>query len=75
MRATRGLRSPAPSPIEIAMEETERCPGCGSALAAVVIHANDREVMMRSCTRCDRRWWTADGEVADPTEVFAKRSA
>jgi uncharacterized Zn finger protein (UPF0148 family) len=57
------------------MAPQEPCPGCGTPLVVVVMHAGERAVTMRSCTRCDRRWWTVDGEAADPTEVLAKRSA
>jgi len=36
-----------------------------------VIRAEARTVVMRSCSRCDRRWWTADGEPVDqPADLF-----
>lgn len=56
-----------------AVTAPDPCPDCGAPLAAVTMHADDRAVTMRSCSRCDRRWWTADGEAADPTVVFARR--
>jgi hypothetical protein len=39
----------------------------------VAITVEERIVLMRSCNRCDRRWWTADGEPVDPVELFARR--
>jgi hypothetical protein len=51
----------------------DSCPGCGAGVAAVVITVEQRVVLMRSCNRCDRRWWTADGEAVDPVALFAKQ--
>lgn len=56
-----------------ASDPTDACPGCDGALSAVRINTEERVVTMRSCSRCDRRWWTADGEVVDPVELFAVR--
>lgn len=53
----------------------EPCPGCARPLVSVDIKVEDRTVTMRSCTRCDRRWWVADGAPVDPTTAFAKRTA
>ena len=54
-------------------DEAAACPGCGADVAAVVITVESRVVLMRSCNRCDRRWWTADGSPVDPVELFARR--
>jgi hypothetical protein len=50
-----------------------RCPDCGANVAEVVLTVDGRPVQMRSCNRCDRRWWTSDGEPVDPLSLFAKR--
>lgn len=57
------------------MATPQPCPVCGASLVTVVMHAGERPVTMRSCSNCDRRWWTVDGQEADPTKVFAKRTA
>ena len=49
------------------------CPMCGNHVAAVMINVDDSVVTMRSCNRCDQRWWTSDGEPVDPIAHFAKR--
>jgi len=51
---------------------TEACPTCALPVVAVVVRTAPAVVAMRSCNRCDERWWTADGEPADPLELFAK---
>ena len=50
-----------------------RCPDCGATVAEVALAVDGRAVQMRSCNRCDRRWWTSDGEAVDPIALFAKR--
>jgi hypothetical protein len=53
----------------------EPCAICGTPLAAVGIVSSGRHVVMRSCTRCNRRWWTADGRPVDPTQLFRSPAA
>lgn len=51
----------------------DSCPMCGTALEAVVLSSTDgRSVEMRSCGHCDRRTWIVDGELVDPTHIFAR---
>ena len=49
------------------------CPGCGAGAASVDIALDDQVVTMRSCNRCDQRWWTCGGEPVDPVKLFAGR--
>lgn len=51
---------------------TEPCVSCGDPVVAVVVRATPAIVAMRSCNRCDLRWWTADGAPTDPLRVFAR---
>jgi endogenous inhibitor of DNA gyrase (YacG/DUF329 family) len=51
---------------------TEACPTCGRDIIAVLVRTAAPVVAMRSCNRCDLRWWTADGRPADPLELFAR---
>ena len=54
-------------------DDVVTCPDCRADAAAVVITLETQVVLMRSCNRCDRRWWTSDGRPVDPVELFAKR--
>jgi len=53
----------------------DRCPSCATDLVRIAISMEGRAVLMRSCTTCSRRWWTADGLPVDPTQLFARKSA
>jgi hypothetical protein len=53
--------------------DTEPCARCGTLMPAVLINQDERVVTMRSCARCDRVWWTVDGQAVDPTVLFARR--
>ena len=53
----------------------DRCPGCGTQLVRIAISVEERGVVMRSCTPCSRRWWTADGLPVDPADLFSRKSA
>jgi hypothetical protein len=51
----------------------DRCPGCAVDLVRIAIVVDDHTVLMRSCTSCSRRWWSADGLPVDPTDVLGRR--
>jgi len=55
--------------------DANHCPGCGTDLVRIVITVEGKGVLMRSCTSCSRRWWTADGMPVQPTELFSRASA
>ena len=39
------------------------CPRCTrSMLVEIALTMKYRKVTMRSCSRCDTRWWNSDGE-------------
>ncbi|HZQ26793.1 MAG TPA: hypothetical protein VFA94_03740 [Acidimicrobiales bacterium] len=40
-----------------------RCPKCRHVrLVEVALTMGQRKVTMRSCSRCDTRWWDSEGE-------------
>ena len=40
-----------------------KCPRCKTArLVEIRVTVKERLVTMRSCSRCDSRWWDSDGE-------------
>lgn len=53
---------------------TATCPTCARPVVRIGLVKDGRDVEMRSCSRCDTRWWTVDGLPADPTEVLAHSS-
>jgi transcriptional regulator NrdR family protein len=55
--------------------DPDRCPCCATDLVRIAIAAEGRTILMRSCTSCSRRWWTADGLPVDPTDILGRRSA
>lgn len=39
------------------------CPRCHAGrLVEIALNVGERKVRMRSCSRCDTRWWDSDGE-------------
>jgi transcription elongation factor Elf1 len=39
------------------------CPNCrGARLVQIGLKLKERRVTMHSCSRCDTRWWDAEGE-------------
>lgn len=39
------------------------CPNCrGGRLVRIGLTLKERNVTMHSCSRCDTRWWDAEGE-------------
>jgi hypothetical protein len=39
------------------------CPKCRAAdLTEISLELRGKSVIMRSCARCETRWWDADGE-------------
>lgn len=48
------------------------CPTCDGEVVVVVVRLEPQVVAMHSCNACDRRWWTADGDVVEPRQHLAK---
>jgi len=39
------------------------CPECGtSKVVTIVLNVGERRLTMRSCGRCETRWWDSDGQ-------------
>lgn len=52
------------------------CPKCKvSALVEIVLTVGQRQVTMRSCSRCDTRWWASEGRSLRLEGVLALASA
>lgn len=54
---------------------SERCPTCRRALVVINLAKDGQQVQLRSCTPCDTRWWTVDGQPVDPREALATHRA
>lgn len=37
---------------------------------AIDLQLEGRDLTMRSCSRCDRRWWDSDGDETDLVELL-----
>lgn len=42
-----------------------RCRECGGPVIEIELSAGDQPLMMRSCSACDAREWTKEGEGLD----------
>ncbi len=51
------------------------CPWCkASQLVEISVRMGERTVTMRSCSRCDTRWWDSQGEPLELPGVLALAS-
>jgi len=41
------------------------CPACNAPLVTITINVGAGERTLCSCARCDRRWWSRDGQLTD----------
>lgn len=59
--------------------DDRHCPRCQSPLVEIRLAAGDAALLLRSCSRCESRWWLRDGEVTDfgrvLTDVSGRRAA
>ena len=46
------------------------CPACSGSLVSIALKLTDSELLMRSCSRCDRRFWQSDGDDIEITRVL-----
>jgi transcriptional regulator NrdR family protein len=52
-----------------------RCEQCGSSVVEIrMTVAGGATVRMRSCARCDRRFWVADGEPVELGDLLEQIS-
>jgi len=50
---------------------TTACPVCRAAnVVEISLTIRERNVLMRSCSRCDSRWWHEDGEQSSLDSVL-----
>ena len=40
----------------------DMCVRCGGTLVTITLNVGEGIRTLRSCSRCDHRWWQADGE-------------
>ena len=48
------------------------CPRCSAPLVQIRLASDGSDLVMRSCSRCDGRWWSRDGETADLGDVLGR---
>lgn len=58
------------------MDSVQKCPQCRHGrLVEIELTLADRQVVMRSCSECDTRWWDAEGRSSGLSEVLALASS
>lgn len=51
------------------------CPLCQIAqLVTISMHVNERRLTMKSCSRCETKWWEADGQNVGLSKVLETAS-
>jgi len=48
------------------------CPVCSGSLVSIALKLTDSELLMQSCSRCDRRFWRSDGDDIEITGVLGR---
>ena len=48
------------------------CPVCNIRLVTITMKLVDSELLMQSCSRCDRRFWQVDGKDIEFTGVLGR---
>lgn len=47
------------------------CPSCrASRLVEITLNVGEDAVTMRSCSKCDRRWWVRNGELVPVSGIL-----
>jgi hypothetical protein len=57
------------------MPADDACPRCRGPLVAIEIRLSGNDLLMRSCSKCDVRWWSSAGEDVDLTGVLGHEPA
>jgi hypothetical protein len=52
--------------------EVSECPTCKRPLVTITMTLSDIELQMRSCSKCDRRFWQSDGEDIELTGMLGR---
>ena len=50
----------------------QSCPQCKGPLVCISLRRDGEEMTMRSCSRCDRRFWDRDAGQADLVDVLGR---
>jgi hypothetical protein len=48
-----------------ALRRPEACPRCDAPLVEIRLAPGGAELALRSCSRCEGRWWLRDGKLTD----------
>jgi hypothetical protein len=54
----------------MAAPRTSGCPRCTAPLVEIRLAPGDAELALRSCSRCDGRWWLREGRLVDFSGVL-----
>lgn len=54
---------------------TTTCPQCAKRLVEIKMTIQDRNVVMRSCSPCELRWWHAEGDEVGVETIIELASA
>ena len=64
------IARPAATP-GLSKEPHMTCPLCNIAnLVTIAMTVNQRQLTLHSCSRCETRWWKADGDQVGLTDVL-----
>jgi len=48
------------------------CPACDTPMVTITMKLVDDDLLMRSCSRCDTRYWQVNGEEIDLTDMLGR---
>jgi len=48
------------------------CPDCAGPLVTITLQLEGDPLLMRSCSRCDRRFWERDGGDTDLVDLLGR---
>ena len=47
------------------------CPTCNTRrVLAIGVHLGEKNVVLHSCSACEKRWWEENGEIIELTDVL-----
>jgi hypothetical protein len=57
------------------MPADDACPRCRGPLVAIELPVKGKDLVMKSCSRCDVRFWSERGSDVDLTDVLGHEPA
>lgn len=51
-----------------------RCPVCSRHMVEITMQVDGKELLLRSCSNCDTKWWEKDGEQVELPGVLETAS-